>query len=108
MRANCKCCGRHLDLRMGYCFDCVEAESIIVDGLDMHDNEIKKEEGMSTAMSRLKHILKNYVNKEIVYNERPRTDTSNPQLYVEKFKINYIRLFLFMVIMFLLFKTCSN
>ena len=40
MRANCKCCGRHLDLRMGYCFDCVEAESIIVDGLDMHDNEI--------------------------------------------------------------------
>jgi hypothetical protein len=62
MSGNCKCCGRYLDLRMGYCFDCVESESIIVEGLDMYDNEIKKEEGMSTAMSKLRYILSRYIN----------------------------------------------
>ena len=29
MTQECKCCGRTQDTRMGYCFDCVEAESII-------------------------------------------------------------------------------
>lgn len=42
---------------MGYCFDCVEAESIIVEGVDMYDKPIAKQEDMSTAMSKLQYIL---------------------------------------------------
>jgi hypothetical protein len=59
--AQCKCCKREKDLRMGYCFDCVEAESIIQTGLDMYDNEIKKVDELTTGMSKLQHILKNYI-----------------------------------------------
>jgi hypothetical protein len=59
--AQCKCCKREKDLRMGYCFDCVEAESIIQTGLDMYDDEIKKVDGLTTGMSKLQHILKNYI-----------------------------------------------
>lgn len=60
MNGVCKCCGRNTDLRLGFCFSCVEAESIIVDGVDMFDNEIKKEEGLSLTMTKLKYILKKY------------------------------------------------
>ncbi len=59
--AQCKCCKREKDLRMGYCFDCVEAESIIQTGLDMYDDEIQKVDGLTTGMSKLQHILKNYI-----------------------------------------------
>ena len=59
--AECKCCKREKELRMGYCFDCVEAESIIQEGLDMYDNEIPLKEGLSLGMSKLQHILKNYI-----------------------------------------------
>lgn len=57
----CKCCGREKDLRLGYCFDCVEAESIIQTGLDMYDEEIKTKDGLTKGMSKLQHILKNYI-----------------------------------------------
>lgn len=57
----CKCCGREKDLRLGYCFDCVEAESIIETGLDMYDEEIKTKDGLTKGMSKLQHILKNYI-----------------------------------------------
>jgi hypothetical protein len=33
----CKCCKREQDLRMGYCFDCAEAQSILIEGKDMYD-----------------------------------------------------------------------
>jgi hypothetical protein len=46
---------------MGYCFDCVEAESIIETGLDMFDSEIKKVDDLTKGMSKLQHILKNYI-----------------------------------------------
>ena len=59
--AQCKCCKREKELRMGYCFDCVEAESIIQDGVDMHDEEIPVEDGLTKGMSKLKRILKNYI-----------------------------------------------
>jgi hypothetical protein len=59
--AQCKCCKREKDLRMGYCFDCVEAESIIETGLDMYDSEIEKMDGLTKGMSKLQHILKNYI-----------------------------------------------
>jgi len=59
--AQCKCCKREKELRMGYCFDCVEGESIIQEGLDMYDQEIQKKEDLSLGMSKLQHILKNYI-----------------------------------------------
>lgn len=59
--AQCKCCKREKELRMGYCFDCVEAESIIQEGVDMYDQEITKKENLSLGMSKLQHILKNYI-----------------------------------------------
>lgn len=61
MRNNCSCCGRQMDTRMGFCFDCVEAESIIVEGLDMYDKEIPQKEGLTKSMSKLQHILRRYI-----------------------------------------------
>jgi hypothetical protein len=58
--AQCKCCERELDLRFGFCFDCANAESVIVEGVDMYDNEITREEGMSMSMSKVKWILKKF------------------------------------------------
>ena len=40
----------------------VEAESITQDGTDMYDKEIPVEDGLTKGMSKLKHILKNYIN----------------------------------------------
>jgi hypothetical protein len=56
----CKCCNREKDLRMGYCFDCVEAESVIVEGVNMYDEKITTVEGLSKGMSKLQYILKKY------------------------------------------------
>ena len=56
----CKCCKKEKDLRLGFCFDCAEAESIIVDGVDMYNNEIPKVEGLSTHMSKVQYILNLY------------------------------------------------
>jgi predicted MPP superfamily phosphohydrolase len=56
----CKCCNREKDLRGGFCFDCANAESIIVEGVDMWDNEIPKIEGLSTSLSKLQYILKKF------------------------------------------------
>ena len=58
--AQCKCCEREMELRMQYCFDCVDAESVIVEGLNMWDQKIPEEDGMSDAMSKLKYILKRF------------------------------------------------
>jgi hypothetical protein len=58
--AQCKCCEREKELRFGFCFDCAECESVIEEGLDMYDNEIPKEGGISTSMSKLKYILKKF------------------------------------------------
>jgi hypothetical protein len=56
----CKCCNREQELRMGFCFDCANAESIIVDGTDMWDKPIEKKEGMSLSLSKIQEILKIY------------------------------------------------
>lgn len=48
----CDSCKRQKDLRMGYCFDCAEAESIIVDGTDMYDKGSAK-----TGMKKLKYLI---------------------------------------------------
>jgi hypothetical protein len=60
MTQECKCCGRTQDTRMGYCFDCVDAESVIVEGVNMWDEEIPKVEGLNTNMSKLQYILKKF------------------------------------------------
>jgi hypothetical protein len=67
MTQKCKCCGRTKDTRMGFCFDCVECESVIVNGLTMFDEEIPKIEGVSKSMSKLFYILEKYglVKQEI-------------------------------------------
>ena len=59
--AQCKCCKREKELRMEYCFDCVEAESIIQEGLDMYDKKIPIQDGLSEGMSKLQKILSNYI-----------------------------------------------
>ena len=61
MTQECKCCGRTQDTRMGFCFDCVEAESVIVEGVDMYDEEIPLVEGLTKGMSKLQYILKKYL-----------------------------------------------
>lgn len=35
--SNCSWCGRDKDIRMGVCFDCAEAQSIMVSGKDMYE-----------------------------------------------------------------------
>lgn len=52
MTGKCNCCGTVVDLRMGYCYACIEAESIIADGTDMYDKKVAKK-----PMVKLKHIL---------------------------------------------------
>lgn len=64
---NCKCCGRNKELRFDFCFDCVEAESILTSKLDMHDNLINKEDGLSQSMSELKFILNKYLSENRVF-----------------------------------------
>ena len=64
---NCKCCGRNKELRLGFCFDCVESESIISTKLDMYDNPINKEEDLSQSMSELKYILNKYLTEHRVF-----------------------------------------
>lgn len=57
----CKCCDRVTnDLRLGFCFDCATAESIIADGTDMFDEPITKQDGMSLEMSKVQAILKRF------------------------------------------------
>jgi hypothetical protein len=59
----CKCCNRELslnDLRMDFCFDCVESESVIVEGVDMYDKEVPLVEGLTKGLSKLQYILKKY------------------------------------------------
>lgn len=60
MTQECKCCGQMSDTRMGYCFDCVECESVIENGLDMFDCEIEQVDGLTKGMSKLQYILKKY------------------------------------------------
>jgi hypothetical protein len=56
--AKCDCCKREQDLRFGICFDCAAAESVIMDGTDMYDKPIERQEGLSTALSKVQYILR--------------------------------------------------
>ena len=64
----CKCCNREKELRMGFCFDCVESESVIVEGVNMRDEEIPQVEGLTKGMSKLQYILKKYNHEKHTQN----------------------------------------
>lgn len=66
MTGTCNCCGRNLDLRLGFCFDCAEMESVIADGTDMRDNPVPHTDGFSSHMDKLKYILDKTKNWERV------------------------------------------
>lgn len=53
----CACCHRDMDLRMGYCFDCVEMQSVFIDGTDMYDKKIKTAGNEPESITRLKYII---------------------------------------------------
>lgn len=53
----CQVCNKNGETRLGVCFDCAEAESIIADGSDMHDNKIK--DGHISSMDKLKWLVAN-------------------------------------------------
>ena len=48
---------------MGFCFDCVESESVIQEGVDMYDTEIPKKEGLTIGISKLQYILQKYIKQ---------------------------------------------
>lgn len=59
----CNCCQREVGInnyRMGYCFDCIDCESVIVEGLDMWDKEIDQPGNFSMHMAKLHYILKKF------------------------------------------------
>ncbi len=56
----CACCGFRRDTRVGICFDCAECESVIAEGLDMHDKPIPKLKGFSSHMAKVRYILKKH------------------------------------------------
>jgi hypothetical protein len=56
----CKCCNREKELRVGVCFDCADAESVIVEGVNMWDKEIPKQEDLSNGLSKLQYILSKF------------------------------------------------
>ncbi len=54
----CKVCKKDEELRIGVCFDCAEAESIIGEGLDMWDNgKNGTKEPAKTAMEKLQLLI---------------------------------------------------
>jgi len=55
---NCEVCNKKKDLRIGVCFDCAEAESIISEGLDMYDLGLnKKPIPAKRSMDKLKLLI---------------------------------------------------
>jgi hypothetical protein len=58
MNGECKVCKKHRDLRMGTCFSCCDAESILADGVDMWEKGPKgDEEPAKTAMEKLQFLI---------------------------------------------------
>jgi hypothetical protein len=58
----CKCCQRENDLRLGFCFDCADIESVIKENLTMFDETIPKIDGLSDSMSKVHYIVSKFVN----------------------------------------------
>lgn len=56
----CEMCGKSEDLRMGFCFDCAEAQSILVDGCDMYEDD---ENTVKFPVKEVNERLKKIINK---------------------------------------------
>lgn len=57
-KKNCGVCGNGGELRLGVCWDCATAESIISEGVDMFENGAESsEEPAKTAMQKLKFLI---------------------------------------------------
>jgi len=55
---NCKVCNQQVETRLGVCFSCAEAESIIADGTDMYDQTpMGQDVPATTAMDKLKFLV---------------------------------------------------
>lgn len=57
--SNCSWCGRDQDLRFGVCFDCAEAQTIMVSGKDMYEKNVGGIElPVSEVSERIKMLIK--------------------------------------------------
>jgi len=57
----CQCCGdKDEDLKFGICFHCMNCESVIGLGEDAYEKPIKKMDGYTEAMARLKYVMENH------------------------------------------------
>lgn len=55
---NCNICERDKELRLGTCWDCATAESIIADGKDMYEKGLDgSETPAKTAMEKVKLLI---------------------------------------------------
>ena len=52
MQMKCKVCGEERDCRIGVCWYCAEAESVINNGTDMYDKKVA-----TTPMEKLKWLI---------------------------------------------------
>ena len=58
MSKECTVCKQNKDLRLGVCWECAEAESIIAEGLDMWEHGPEDgPEPAKTAMDKLKYLI---------------------------------------------------
>lgn len=56
---NCKCCNKKKELRLGVCFDCANAESIIGTGSDMYDVGVDgTDKPAKSALLKLQMLIK--------------------------------------------------
>lgn len=55
----CVCCEQEKELRMGYCYDCIEAQEIIHNGLDMFDKGPEGDDKPAlSAIEKVRFLLK--------------------------------------------------
>ena len=73
MIGQCKCCGHNTDLRLGFCWECAECESVIADETDMREKEIPTYEGFSKHMNKLHYILTRFKTPKPPYPSTEKT-----------------------------------
>ena len=55
---NCNVCGKDRETRLGACWHCAEAESILSEGLDMYDKGPNGDDSpASSPMEKLKYLI---------------------------------------------------
>ena len=59
----CVMCGKERDLRMGWCWDCAEAQNILATGLDMYASDEDEEKAVKFPIKEVNERLKLLINK---------------------------------------------